>query len=110
MRKIIYVMIAIFCHATYAATDNYDVQPNEQGSVNIPSNAAGDHLNAPVNNYGTAAGSVAPSYGIGDSAVIIPTVVVAVTGVMLLSLGGGSGGNGSNTSTTTTTTTTTVPR
>ncbi|WP_234455581.1 exopolysaccharide production protein YjbE [Kosakonia sp. LAM2021] len=53
---------------------------------------------------GKAAGENAAEYAVGSSAVTGVAVITAVTGLLLLSMGGGN--DGSNTSTSTTTTTT----
>ncbi|TCC14814.1 hypothetical protein E0L21_00715 [Kosakonia quasisacchari] len=52
---------------------------------------------------GKAAGDNAAEYAVGSSAVTGVAVITAVTGLLLLSMGGGN--DGSNTSTSTTTTT-----
>lgn len=60
---------------------------------------------APVEEGG-AAGSDASEYAVGSSALVGVAGVAALTGLVLLAMGGSS--DGSNTSTTTTTTTTTT--
>ncbi|WP_231889140.1 hypothetical protein [Mangrovibacter phragmitis] len=133
MKEIICVMLVMLANSAYAAREDYVASPDkvflesaransniaekdiygevvkpEEASLNIAEATPANTTPQPVKSYGTAAGSNAPLYGVGSSAIIVPSVVVAVAGVMLLSMGG-SGSNASNTSTTTTTTTTTTP-